>query len=56
MDFQVTRIEMKKTFKECPACQYSDGFHSMFEKEDDVTKWLLICPACHRVYDIDLTC
>ena len=55
MDAEVTRIELKQTFKECPACQYGDGFHSMFKKDDGVTRWLFICPACHRVFDIGFT-
>jgi len=55
MDYEVTKIEMKQTFKECPACQYSDGFHNMFAKEGDETKWLFICPSCHRVYDLGFT-
>jgi len=56
MDYEVTKIEMQQTFKECPACQYSDGFHNMFEKEGDEIKWLFICPACHRIFDTGLTC
>ena len=55
MDDEVMKIEMKETFKECPVCQYSDGFHSMFQREGDVTQWLFICPACHRVFDVGFT-
>ena len=54
MDDEVTKIKMKQTFKECPACQYSDGFHNMFERDGDEVKWLFICPACHRIYDLSL--
>lgn len=55
MEYEVTKIEMGQTFRECPACQYGDGFHSMFQKEGEVTRWLFICPACHRIFDIGFT-
>ena len=56
MDYEVTKIEMQQTFKECPACQYSDGFHNMFEKECDDRYCRARRPACHRIFDIGLTC
>ncbi|MEN8247096.1 MAG: hypothetical protein ABFS43_19580 [Thermodesulfobacteriota bacterium] len=28
MDYEATKIEIKQTFKECPACQYSDGIRT----------------------------
>ena len=52
MAYEVQKIEMKDEFKVCPSCGYKDGFHSMFKKEGDVTKWLFICPSCHIVFDI----
>ena len=55
MGYEVNQVKMKGEFKECPTCGYQDGFHSMFKKEEDVTKWLFICPACHMVFDIGLT-
>ena len=55
MPYDVRKIEMKDEFKVCPACGYEDGFHSMFKKEGNVTKWLFICPACHVVFDIGFT-
>jgi hypothetical protein len=30
MDYEVKRIQMKDEFKDCPVCDYRDGFHSMF--------------------------
>jgi hypothetical protein len=27
----------------------------MFKKEDDITRWLFICPSCHQVFDIGFT-
>jgi hypothetical protein len=33
MDHDVMKIDMELTFKDCPVCDYSDGFHSMFQKE-----------------------
>ena len=55
MPYEVQKIDMKAEFKVCPACGYKDGFHSMFKKEDEVTKWLFICPSCHVVFDIGFT-
>ncbi len=55
MDYEVKPIEMREEFKQCPVCEYKDGFHSMFKKEDNVTKWFFICPSCHTVFDIGFT-
>jgi hypothetical protein len=55
MDYQINSIEMGEEFKVCPECGYQDGFHSMFRKEVDITKWLFICPSCHSIFDIGQT-
>jgi hypothetical protein len=55
MDYQIKDIKMEDEFKICPSCDYKDGFHSMFKKKGDVTKWLFICPSCHEVFDIGFT-
>ena len=55
MDYEVKTIEMQDEFKICPTCGYKDGFHSMFKKEGDTTKWLFICPDCHGVFDVGLS-
>jgi transposase-like protein len=55
MGYEVNTVEMKETFKVCPSCGYEDGFHSMFRKEDGITKWLFICPSCHEIFDIGFT-
>jgi hypothetical protein len=55
MDQDIMKIDPHQTFKDCPVCNYSDGFHSMFQKTDDKTKWLFICPACHRIFDLGFT-
>jgi len=55
MDYDVNKIEMDGEFKLCPSCGYQDGFHSMFRKDKDITRWFFICPACHKVFDIGLT-
>ena len=52
---KVHKIEMKSEFRSCPTCGYRDGFHSMFREEAGVTRWLLICPSCHDIFDIGLT-
>jgi hypothetical protein len=54
MDPDVMKINLGKTFRDCPICNYGDGFHSMFQKADDEIKWLFICPACHRIFDLGL--
>lgn len=55
MDREVKKIEFKDAFKDCPECGYKDGFHSIFEKKGDTTRWLFICPNCHSVFDIGFT-
>ncbi len=55
MDYVVNKVELEDEFKVCPLCGYKDGFHSMFRKEDDITKWLFICPSCHSIFDIGYT-
>jgi transposase-like protein len=52
MDYEIISQKFEDEFKVCPSCGYKDGFHSMFRKEADETRWLFICPACHRVFDI----
>ncbi len=54
MDYKAKTVKMDDEFKVCPSCGYEDGFHSMFKKEGDITKWLFICPSCHDVFDIGL--
>ena len=55
MDYKVQKIHVEEEFKICPACGYEDGFHSMFKKENENTKWLFICPSCHKIFDIGYT-
>jgi transposase-like protein len=55
MDYEIKNVKMEDEFKVCPYCEYRDGFHSMFKKVGDVTKWLFICPSCHEVFDIGYT-
>lgn len=55
MDYEVKTVKMDTEFKVCPTCGYKDGFHSMFNKEDDITRWLFICPSCHDIFDIGFT-
>ena len=55
MAYKVQNVKMKELFKICPSCGYEDGFHSMFKKGVDSTKWLFICPSCHEVFDIGFT-
>ena len=52
MDYEIKTVKMDAELKICPSCGYEDGFHSMFTKDGDITKWLFICPSCHEVFDI----
>ena len=52
MDYEVKKVKMDAECKVCPACDYEDGFHSMFKKDGDMIRWLFICPSCHGVFDI----
>lgn len=54
MEYEVKKVRMDREFKICPECGYKDGFHSMFKKDDEITRWLFICPSCHSVFDIGL--
>ena len=57
MDDEVNFVEVAKVLKVCPNCGYKDGFHSMFERVgagNDLC-WRLICPNCHKVFDIGLS-
>lgn len=54
MPGKVIKLEMQETFRSCPTCGYRDGFHSMFQMEDGLMKWLFICPSCHDTFDIGL--
>jgi transposase len=55
MDYEVIPVDIIDEFKICPSCGYKDGFHSMFRKEENMTKWLFICPNCHKVFDTGFT-
>lgn len=55
MDQEIKKLEMGAEFRVCPSCGYRDGFHSMFKKDRDITRWLFICPSCHEIFDIGLT-
>jgi hypothetical protein len=55
MAYKVQIVKMEEEFKVCPSCGYEDGFHSMFKKAGDMTRWLFICPSCHEVFDIGFT-
>jgi transposase-like protein len=55
MDYEIENVKMEDEFKVCPSCGYKDGFHSMFKKEGGITKWLFICPSCHKIFNIGFT-
>ncbi len=55
MDYTIQQVDVNDEFKDCPACGYKDGFHTMLKKEGLFFKWLFICPSCHAVFDIGHT-
>lgn len=55
MEYEVHKVDAGDEFKVCPECGYRDGFHSMFKKDGESTRWLFICPSCHKVFDIGYT-
>ena len=55
MDDKIHKLTVDNEFKVCPLCGYKDGFHSAFKKEQEVTKWLFVCPSCHATFDIGYT-
>ena len=50
-----TPIPFDSEIRICPACGYTDGFHTMLRKGAACLAWLLICPSCHRVFDPGIT-
>jgi uncharacterized C2H2 Zn-finger protein len=55
MDYEIIKVDIGEELKICPSCGYRDGFHSMFKKDGEITKWLFICPSCHKVFDSGYT-
>lgn len=56
MESEIIKIKIENEFRVCPKCGYEDGFHSMFERagENKELDWKLICPNCHKIFDIEL--
>lgn len=52
MEEKIHSVEFEEEFRVCPECGYSDGFHTILRKGKDSVKWLFICPACHKIFDI----
>lgn len=53
MEETIYKVEFEDEFRVCPECGYRDGFHTVLRKEQDGVKWLFICPACHKMFDIN---
>ena len=54
---QETKVNVENEFKVCSKCNYSGGFHVIFEKIAGAANNFaikLLCPNCHAVYDIGL--
>ena len=52
---KIETVEMGQVFRDCPQCGYTDGFHNMFEKDDNgKVRWYFICPQCSSIFDIGL--
>lgn len=55
MNHNINLVDFHGEFKDCPLCGYRDGFHTMLLQENDIKKWLFICPSCHEIFDIGQT-
>jgi Zn finger protein HypA/HybF involved in hydrogenase expression len=55
MEKTIYKVTVEQEFRICPECGYTDGFHTMLKKEAQAVKWLFICPACHKIFDIGCT-
>lgn len=55
MEEDIQKVKFEEEFRVCPVCGYTDGFHTMLKKDEDKVKWMFICPACHKVFDIGTT-
>ncbi|MCG8638425.1 MAG: hypothetical protein MI862_01755 [Desulfobacterales bacterium] len=55
MEEKIYSVEFKEEFRVCPECGYTDGFHTVLRRDADRIKWLFICPACHKMFDIGAT-
>jgi transcription elongation factor Elf1 len=51
----IHQVKLDEEFKNCPFCNYKDGFHSMLKRDGEKIRLLFICPACHEVFDIGQT-
>lgn len=54
MNSTINTVTLEDEFRACPLCGYNDGFHTMLKRdhENNVVRWLFICPACHAIFDI----
>lgn len=54
MSDTIHTVVLEDEFRQCPVCRYRDGFHTMLKRdeENDVVRWLFICPSCHEIFDI----
>ena len=55
MTYVIHKVALDDEFKNCPLCNYKDGFHSMLRRDKEEIRWLFICPSCHEVFDIGQT-
>jgi rRNA maturation endonuclease Nob1 len=55
MNSIIHAVTLGEEFRFCPLCGYEDGFHTMLkrDKENNIVRWLFICPACHEIFDVD---
>jgi len=54
---RVRRIAVERSFKSCPTCEYTEGFHLVFSRPREKTEYFrayLVCPMCSSVFDIGL--
>ena len=55
---RLRKMLVERSFKTCPACDYTEGFHVVFSQAREKGKYCvyLICPMCSASYDIGLRC
>jgi len=51
---EIRTLEIGDTLDACPQCDYADGFHISFLREEDAVFLILICPKCSARFDVGL--
>ena len=51
---EITSIKPEGSIRQCPVCEYNDGFHVSFQMADNMKEGeiILICPNCHQRFQM----